>query len=129
MTVPNVTIGGQSLLLMDVGHANSLTVGGGSGTIANNGTVRLFAGPSVVPGTYSPVSAAAWTGNGTCQALGGSWNPTTGQFTASPIVTGTAGSPVNIDQSEQQRVLITDPATGNSVAASFWRRKTPPHSA
>ena len=41
---------------------------------------------------------------------------TSHQFTVSPVTSGTAATPVTIDQSQEQRILITDPTSGNSVA-------------
>ena len=44
---------------------------------------------------------------------------TSHQFTVSAAQSGTAGMPVAIDLSQQQRVLVSDSASGTSIAASF----------
>ena len=121
VTASSVAIGtSTSLLAIDVGRGSSAVVGGGSGTITNSGAVRLLAGAGVAAGgAYSPVSAGTWSGSGTYQAVGGTWNATSHQFTVSQVAAGAAGTPVTIDQSQEQRILITDPVSGKSVGASF----------
>ena len=76
-------------------------------------------------GVYSPISAATWSGSGAYQVLGGTWNSTADQFTVSQTATGTAGTTITIDQSQQQRILITDPATGNSIGLGFLTTANP----
>ena len=58
------------------------------------------------------------------QALGGTWNNSTHVFTASSVQPGTAGTPVTIDLDNEQRVLISDNATGWSLGASFLASTT-----
>ena len=92
----------------------------GSSGIANNGTIRVIAGAGVPAGTaYSPISAAIWGGTGTYQAIGGTLNASSHQFTASAVAMGTSGSPVSINLLSQQRVLVSDTSTGWSVGVSF----------
>ena len=111
-------INSQSLLSIDVGRGSSLSVGGGTGTITNNGTLRVLAGASVAAGNVSaPVAAVAWGGSGTLQAVGGTWNAGSQQFTASPVQSGTSGTPVAIDLASTQRWLISDSATGGPWAS------------
>ena len=115
-----VSVNSSSLLAIDVGRGSSLTVAGGSGTITNSGTVRLLAGAGVPAGnTYSPISAGTWSGYGLYQALGGTWNATSHQFTVSATQAGAAGTPIAIVLGQQQRVLVTDAATGAALGASF----------
>ena len=104
---------------IDVGRGSSLVLGGGSGAIdPNGGTVRLLAGAGVAAGgADAPISAGTW--GASYQALGGTWNAATHQFTVSQVASGTAGTPVTIDKSQEQRILITDPVSGRSVGASF----------
>jgi hypothetical protein len=110
----------SSLLEVDVGRGTSLAAGSGSGTITNSGTVRFVAGASPPAGnTYSPISAGTWNGSGTYQAVGGTWNATSHQFTVSATQAGTAGTPVSINLSQEQRVLVTDSTSGESIGASF----------
>ena len=122
VTAMDVSINSTSLLAIDVGRGSSLvvSVSGSAGTISNSGTVRILAGAGVAAGnTYSPISAAAWTGSGAYQALGGTWNSTNHQFTVSSAATGTSGSPVTIDLASQQRMLIGDTSTSWTVGESF----------
>ena len=106
----------QSLLAIDVGNGSRLTVAGG--TITNNGAVRILAGALPMAGaTFTPISAAAWSGSGTYQAIGGTWSASSHVFTVSAVVAGAAGTPVAINPSKEQRVLIS--GAGTSVGASF----------
>ncbi len=119
VTAASVAVYGSGLLALDVGYGSSLTVGGGTGTITNYGIVRMSAGTAVKSGVYKPISAGTLSSGGVWQALGGKWDATLHTFTVSDAVTGTAGSPVTIDLASQQRILVTDSATGESVGASF----------
>ena len=72
-----------------------------------------------------PISAGGWNITApTYQMLGGTWNSATDQFTVSPVVTGTLGSPTSIDTSVNQRALWTD-ANGNMLGASFLATASP----
>ena len=107
-----------SVLAINAGDGSSLVLG--TGSINNGGIIRVRAAWNALAGeTYAPISAGSWSGTGSVQAVGGTWNAATRQFTASAISTGTSGSPVTIDRQAIQRLLITGPATGNSVYASF----------
>ncbi|MCE5266853.1 MAG: PEP-CTERM sorting domain-containing protein [Planctomycetaceae bacterium] len=117
VTAPSVSINSLSLLAIDVGRGSLLTVGGGTGTIANSGMLRFSAGVDAPAGTYTPISSSGWSGTGSYQAVGGKLNGH--QVTVSIAVTGTSGSPVSIDLNVVQRLLITDKDTGWSVGASF----------
>ncbi len=115
---------GQSLLTIDLGNGSRLSVAGG--TITNNGTVRILAGARPAAGaTFTPISAAKWSGGGTYQAIGGTWNAGSHAFTVSDVVAGTAGTAVAIDPSKEQRILITNAGAGTSVGASFLATATP----
>jgi T5SS/PEP-CTERM-associated repeat protein len=116
---------GQSLLAIDVGRGSSLTVGGGMGTITNDGTIRFLAGAGVPVGvTYSPISAKTWINGGNYQAIGGTLNTSDCQFTASPVHLDASGSPAEIDLSSVQRVLVSDTSTRWSLGASFLAKPT-----
>jgi T5SS/PEP-CTERM-associated repeat protein len=115
-----VMLSDMSLLEVEVNNDSQLTIGDGSGRIINNGIVRLVAGTRPSTGVvYKPVLAGPWTGSGAYQALGGMWNATTREFTASEIEVGNSGAAVSIDLATRQRVLITDSASGWSLGASF----------
>jgi T5SS/PEP-CTERM-associated repeat protein len=113
------------ILTIDAGTGSSLTVGGGSGTISNPGTVRLVAGAGAASGTYTPISYGTLTlsgSHGTVQALGGLWNSAAHTITVSNAATagGAGGASATISNlGSTQRVLITDTATGKSVGAGF----------
>ena len=116
VTAAGLSLGAYSrLLAIDVGRGSSLALGSGAITISNAARVRLLAGAGVPAGnTYSPISAGTWSGSGTIRRSAG---PGTRPPICSPFrkrLTGAAGTPVSIDQSQQQRILITDPASGQS---------------
>ena len=75
-------------------------------------------------GSYAPIVAEYWGGSGAVPSLGGTWNNSTHVFTASSVQPGTAGTPVTIDLDNEQRVLISDNATGWSLGASFLASTT-----
>ena len=110
----------MSLLTIDVGNGSLLNICGGSGTITNNGTIRILTGVGAMAGeSYSPISADFWTGSGVYQAVGGTWDGTKHEFTVSTVQEGTSGSMETINLNEMQRLLIADDATGWSLGVSF----------
>ncbi len=118
-----------SLLAIDVGRGSSLTVGGGAGTLTNNGSVRILAGAGVpADGTvYSPISTGTWGGSGTCQAVGGTWDAMGHTFTPSSVTTAASGSPVELDLATVQRALVSgDGPNGTNwqLGASFPAAET-----
>jgi T5SS/PEP-CTERM-associated repeat protein len=120
-TATNVTVGSTGVLAIDVGRGSSLKANNGAGTLTDNGTVQVVAGADVPAGnTYSPISAGTWSGSGTYQPVGGTWNSTTHVFTASTVVSnsGTGGATASIDTSVRQRILIDDTADGTSLGVS-----------
>jgi T5SS/PEP-CTERM-associated repeat protein len=125
VTAGSLTIYPNGLVGIDVG--SSLAVGNsGSGLTNYYGTVRILAGAGATAGKgYSPISAATWTGSGAYQALGGTWNGSTHQFTASAIQPGAAGQQLTIYLDSEQRMLISDSATDWAVGASFLSSTTP----
>ena len=120
VTANSVSINTPSLVTLDVGHGSLLRVGGGTGTITNSGKVRIVAGPQPTAGSqYAPIAAATWSGSGTYQALGGTWDATSHRFTVSPTLGGVSGTPVAIDLAQTQRVSITESAGRGTAVASF----------
>ena len=106
------------LVFIDVGHGSSLVVGGGTGIISDMCGIVASAG---VPAgnTYTPVSAR----DGHFVGIGGTLaSDCSSQFTVSPVVEGTAGSPVSIDLASEQRVLVGDDPTGWNMGASFLHK-------
>ncbi len=126
VTAINVSINSQSLLTIDVGNSSLLNVGNGSGTLTNNGVVRVIAGAGpIADATYSPISAGIWDGSGIYQAVGGTWNETTHEFTVSDVLSGNSGSQLTLDLAVTQRALIADGGeghTGWSLGASFLHK-------
>ena len=122
----SLSVNNKSLLAIDVGRNSSLAVAGGTGTLTDNGIVRVLAGAGVpVDGfQYSPIAAGTWGGTGTYQAVGGTWNATNHTFTASSVTKGTSGTPVALDLSSVQRTLIDDSVTGWQVGTSFLSKPT-----
>ena len=119
-----LSINGRSLLAIDVGRGSLLTVGNGASEITNNGKVRILAGAGPAAGAqFQPILAGTWSGTGTTQAVGGSWDAATRRFTVSPVAEGQPGLPIVIaDLLSIQRVRIDDDATGWSVGASFLKK-------
>jgi T5SS/PEP-CTERM-associated repeat protein len=122
LTASSVSVNSSSSLTTDVG--SFLTVGSGTGTITNNGTIRLVAGAGTAAGTYIPLSYGTLTGN-TPQALGGVWNDANHTVTVNAAATAAAGAATTFDLASTQRVLITDAATGQSVGAAFQAATAP----
>jgi T5SS/PEP-CTERM-associated repeat protein len=126
VTASSASINSSSLLAMDVGRGSLLSVGNGTSTITNNGTVRVVAGAGIGAGeNYSPISASSWTGTGVYQAIGGTWNATDHTFTASAVKAGASGTAVTVNLADQQRALITDSTTRWAAGASFLASATP----
>jgi len=120
VTASTVSISSGSLLAIDVGDGSLLAIGGGSGTISNGGKVRVMAGAGpAATSQFSPIAAGTWSGSGTYQALGGTWNSTSHVFAVSAVERGTSGTPVAMDLASVQRVLIDDSETDWSLGASF----------
>jgi T5SS/PEP-CTERM-associated repeat protein len=119
----NAPFGTRALLAIDVGNDSRFDVG--TGTLANYGKVRLLAGAGATAGdTFTPITAGTWSGSGTYQAVGGTWNSGTHQFTASLVQAGMAGDPIAIDLHDKQRVMVIDGGTGKVVGASFLAKES-----
>jgi fibronectin-binding autotransporter adhesin len=93
-----------------------------TGSINNYSSVNLYADAFLPAGTYRPISEYAgrtmsWSGTGTYNAFGGTWNNTAKTFTVAAPVAADAGVGNTITTGE--RLLITDPATGKHAGASF----------
>ena len=117
VTANGVSIGSNSLLAINVGDASALNTG--TGNLYIGGTLRLAAGPGATAGTYTPITATRWLNYGTVQALGGSWNAATHQFTVAAPSNGITGQATTFDLYQTQRVIVTDPTSGHVVEAGF----------
>ena len=126
VSATSVSINSQSLLAIDVGNSSLLNVGNGSGTLTNNGVVRVIAGAGpIADATYSPISAKTWDGSGVYQIVGGTWDGTEHEFTVSGVQSGTSGTMETLDLASMQRLLIADSGVGNtgwSLGASFLHK-------
>lgn len=115
----SVAYSGTAIVM--VGDGSSLTfIGSGTGNVTNDGVIRLIATADAQPDTiYSPITTTSWIREGTVQAIGGTWISSSHVFVASSIAQGTAGTALNIDLSQTQRVRFTDNQTGKSLLAAF----------
>jgi len=107
---------------IEVGNNSLLQVNGsggiGSGTLSNDGLIRLSAAPTASAGVYTPISAGSWSGAGLYAALGGVWNNSTHEFTVSTVQQSSAGSEATIDLSTSQRILVDSGTSVVSIAFS-----------
>jgi T5SS/PEP-CTERM-associated repeat protein len=117
VTAVGMSINSASTVAMKVGDGSSLSAG--SGTLTNNGVVRLMTAAGATAGTYTPVTATKWAGTGTVQALGGKWDTSSHVFTVSAAAAGAAGLGVTVDRAVTQRVVITDATSGEGVVVGF----------
>ena len=125
VSASSLIINTSSRMTADLGAGSSLTVGNGSGAITNNGTIRLAAGADAANGSYTPMAYGTLTGTGSVQALGGVWNGSAHTVTVSDAATALAGESKTIDLSVNQRLLVTDAASGGSVGLGFKGSTTP----
>ena len=126
VSADRILINSTSLLAIDVGRGSSLDIiGCGGTTIDNDGVVRVIAGAGAISGgVFSPILAGIWSGSGIYQAVGGTWNDSSHQFTVSGVQSGTSGVMETIDLASTQRALIADSGTGWSLGASFLAMDT-----
>ena len=79
----------------------------------------MVVGADAPTGTYTPIAnTGSWSGSGTYQALGGTWNSTNHTVTVNAAATTTSGVAAQFDPYTTQRVLVNDPS-GKSVGAGF----------
>ncbi|BDS06563.1 hypothetical protein NT6N_16030 [Oceaniferula spumae] len=92
----NIAVSGEASGEINIFAAEStlLEVGyDGSGALVNNGSLRLFAGAELAAGTYSPaISADGFSGSGSYQAFGGSWDIATGELAVNAIENSASNS-------------------------------------
>jgi T5SS/PEP-CTERM-associated repeat protein len=124
VTASTASIGSTSLVSIDVSHGSTLNLGSGVGALTNDGIIRVCADANAPTGDYTPIlAAAAWSGAGSCQPLGGVWNATSHVLSVFESMTGAAGNPVTIDDLRYaQRILVSDSGpgrTGWTVGAGF----------
>lgn len=124
VTALSAEIRSKSLLEVDVGRSSII----GCVLFINNGEVRILAGSDIYYTTtpYSPIAATSWSGGGTYQAVGGTWDGTNHKFYVSETLSGKAGDAISLDLAETQRALVVDDEgdnpTGWQVGASFLHK-------
>ena len=120
-------VGGGSLLAIDVGRGSSLTVGGGTGTISNAGTVRL-AGRGRRPGRATCTAQSQRIPGAVAGRIRRWAGLELGQLSVHRFGDAGrhAGTPVAIDLSQEQRVLVTAPRPALSSVRVSWRRRVQP---
>jgi T5SS/PEP-CTERM-associated repeat protein len=124
VTATSVSINSLSAVNLNVSGSGMLVVGdvGTTGSVSNDGKINLYADAFLAAGTYSPITeyasrAMTWGGMGTYNATGGTWNSTVKTFTVVEATALAAGTSDSVSTGEG--LLITDPASGNRVGASF----------
>ncbi|MEA5114898.1 MAG: hypothetical protein VB050_12815 [Geobacteraceae bacterium] len=125
VTASGLVINTPSLVTTDIDRGSSLTISSGSGTITNNGTIRLVASAGAANGVYTPITYGTMSGTGSVQALGGIWDATNHTVTVTSAAAGAAGSALTADLATTQRFLFTDGSTGKSVGAGFQAATSP----
>lgn len=116
----------QSLLSIDVGNGSLLSVDGRTRRLFYYGLIRLAAGPTAIAASrHTPIAAGQLLGTGAIQTLGGTWNDMDRVFTVSDMVTGTSETPIGLDLSQQQRVLVEDSESGNDLVVNFLAKPGP----
>ncbi len=129
VSAAGMAIGPQSVLTIDVQNGSLLSIGDGTSSVTNDGTVRIVAGANAAVldltptcADPNPIVAGSYSGSGIVQTIGGSggWNC----FYLSPVAVGTPGAAVGIDLQTTQRIRIDDDSTGWSLGASFLSAAT-----
>jgi hypothetical protein len=111
-SVVNLHLSGSDLLIL--GDATT------AGSVSSGGTVTFYADAFLSPASCTPISdlkgrAMTWSGSGTYNAVGGTWNSSSKQFM--PAATEfPAGAPVTLTTGA--RAIITDAQSGEQVGVS-----------
>jgi T5SS/PEP-CTERM-associated repeat protein len=123
-TAVKAIIGSNSSMRLYVTGDDMLVVGSAltPGSITSDGTIDLFSDTRLGPGVYQPISEYAgrpitWSGTGSINAYGGTWDNLAGTFTVSAPIELTAGTAQTISAGE--RMIITDADSGGWISASF----------
>ncbi len=114
-------VNSYSQLTIDIGRGSKLIMNDGNGGITNNGIICMNASANISDGDYSPFSVKSVSSsyNAKWEPVGGTWNNSTRLFTVSAAALGNSGTPITIDLFSQQRILVSDSATGWAAGASF----------
>jgi fibronectin-binding autotransporter adhesin len=114
----SLIVSSYAVLSIDVGTGSKLTFNNGS--VSNNGKVRIVAGAGTSTGyVYSPIAALTWSGIGSYNAIGGTWNATSHQFTVSGVQAGASGALSTLNLAYTQRLLTTEAVSQWKIGESF----------
>lgn len=124
VTAQNPSIGYTSCVNLHVSGSDMLVLGdaGTVGGLTNNGKINLYADAFLSPGTYKPIAEFAgrsmtWTGSGSTNAFGGTWDSDAKTFTVAAATTMGVGTLGAVQDGE--RLVITPPGSSKKVGASF----------
>lgn len=119
-----VVSGSNSVVQLHVTNDSMLVLGNAqtAGSISNSGMFQIVADANLAAGTYRPITEYAgrtlgWSGYGTVQTIGGTWDINARTFNIGAVrhlLSGATGQLASYD-----RLLITDAASGKTVGASF----------
>ena len=113
-SVVNLQINGSDMLVLGTDAT--------AGSVSNEGNINLSADAFLASGTYKPISdlsnrTMTWSGAGTYNALGGSWDDTAKTFSVGAATVVAAGIADTLTTGE--RLTISDGGGNNRVGASF----------
>jgi fibronectin-binding autotransporter adhesin len=124
ITAKALYVGSQSTVKLNVSGNDMLVFGDATtpGTLNSRGKINFYANASLPAGTYSPISeyasrAITWSGTGTYNGFGGTWNNTAKTFLVSAPTALNAGASDTVTTAE--RLLFADPISGKHTGASF----------
>lgn len=111
----NLRVSGNGMLLLGQGGIN--------GSLSNSGKINLLADAFLAAGTYSPIISSStdckilWSGAGTYNGTGGTWDDTAKTFTVETATELAAGGLDSVSTGE--RLLFRDSASDKRMGASF----------
>ena len=124
VTAKTLSINSQSAVRLHVSGNDMVVLGNATtnGSLTNNGTTSFYADALLPAGIYHPISAfpskaITWSGSGSYKAFGGAWNTTAKTLTVAETTALSVGDTDTLTTGE--RLLFTNPATGQRVGASF----------
>lgn len=124
VTAQSLSVNSTSSIDLHVSGSNMLVLGTAAavGSAVNGGKINLYADSALAAGIYSPISdvnnrTLIWSGSGSCNAFGGTWNNTAKTFTVAAPTLVAAGTAHTITAGE--RLTITDAGGAHHVGTSF----------
>ena len=106
-----------------MGPDSKLNIGNGTGKIGY-ANARIISGAGETPGSvYTPIAAGTWSSlPNNYQAIGGTWNPNSKQFTVSDIQSGISGQTVTLNTSTLNDYRLPMPEPVGWLGKVFWPR-------